>query len=248
MVNASKYKAAASALGLGGGCYGTYEIYKYCSKDFSVNKKSMGNDGIVVQSMEEQKLDQIVEDSQEHIEHEESVEEDNEGQPNPPEQPEEAKSEPVIASESTSPSNEPSIPNQITASIPKNFSNSNESIKIKEGTIGSRFKDQILTSTSDEEVWKKKVDMWNHDIQYHKSRKNYTHTMPKEFILKSWEKLENKELQRRCSNAYDKRTWDGLSTNLTPHNKFTRVREYWAMVWKYCGKPRQHMPFEWGSR
>lgn len=160
MVNASKYKAAASALGLGGGCYGTYEIYKYCSKDFSVNKKSMGNDEIVVQSMEEQKLDPIVEDSQEHIEHEEdntpsneeSVEEDNEGQPNPPEQPEEDKSEPMVTPKNTSPSNELSIPSQITASIPKNFSNSNESIKIKEGTIGSRFKDQILTSTSDEEV------------------------------------------------------------------------------------------------
>lgn len=120
----------------------------------------MGNEGIAIQSMEEQKLDPIVEDSQEHIEHEEdntplngeSAEEANEEQPNSPEQPEETKPEPEIAPESTSPPNEPSTPSQITASVPKNFSNSNESIKIKEGTIGSRFKDQILTSTSDEGV------------------------------------------------------------------------------------------------
>lgn len=256
MINASKYKVAGSALGICGGCYGTYEIYNHFCKDLSVNKKSMGNNGIVVQSAEEQQLNPIVEDIKEHVDNEEenipsneeSVEEANEEQPNPPEQPEETKPEPVDMSESTSPPNEPSTPNHITTSVSNNFSNSNESIKIKEGTIGSRFKDQILTSTSDEGVWKEKVALWNHDIQYHKARKNYMHTMPKEFTLKSWEKLENKELQRRCSNAYGKRTWDDLSTSLIPHNKFTRVREYWAMVWKYCGKPRQHMPFEWGSR
>lgn len=206
-------------------------------------------------SVEEEEQEKVQQDEEKEpqaeepaqVQAEEAVEE-----PQGEKKPEEESAEQPSKPEETQPQNPASSTqrNRRNPSQP-NFTNPDGSFIIKSGSVGEEFKNYVITSVKDTTLWGQKVSAWAEDTRYFKEKerdRNYRQVMPSQFTLKSWEKMENSELQRRCSNAYNKnrKNWGDmpkLSTDAQrKYDPTTRAREYWAMVWKYCGQPMKDTP------
>lgn len=259
MLNIGKYRILGYLLGLVSACYGTYEIYNQFGSDGSksLSKKSEPSEEVAIEEKEIKQEEQSIPPINKPTE---KVNKAKETEKNPESEQSKEEVVPKVQS-STTPEREKSqtlsnrAKEQRNSSILRtNFINEDGLIIIRDGTIGDQFKDYLIISTKDEEVWGKKLSFWKEDIRFYEERKkdgrDYTNTAPIGFILKSNQVLENKELQRRCYNAYSKKRgqWiDGVSTSgiKPPYNKVSLANTYWSIVWKYCGKPGQRQPDEW---
>lgn len=259
MADIGKYQILGGLLSLGGTCYGSYAIYNQYGRGSSNSKinnkkteqpekKEVLTQGTTTQPSEETK------DAEGNIEHT-KTEEAKEEQTEKTESKviENAEEQTQLQSDAqTLVSHNPSTIRRFTSNRYE-FMNEDGSIIIRPNTIGDQFKDYLITSTNNEEIWREKLNAWKEDMEYYETRKkigirNYE-TEPVIFTLKSNQDLR-KELQKKCYNAYSKKQGEWVNSvpsprSHRPYNKWTRAREYWDIVWKYCGKPEQHKPKGW---
>lgn len=212
-----KYKLVGILVGSAVSSYGAYEIYRQFGPAFT--STASYKDKSEAEAMEEDELnkdllsndevrkdvvDSAVEEAQEPLKLEEKLESKQNSAPSVSEKPKEQPKLPInkIQSDYEWKSS--------VAIAKRRHLNPDGTIRIFPGSIGSSFRDYVITANQNDKVWEGKVSSWIGDLEYYKENKNnksgLRNPIPVEFLLKRSEIADAEHLQRRCASSYRKKT------------------------------------------